>query len=190
MQNPQDQFYQQQAMQPQQQFVQQPQQQFVQQPQQQQFVQQPQQQFVQQPQQQQFVQQPQQQVVQPQVVVQQPQQQQQQAQTLQVNSDAWVAENYPCLKVPLLNAILSFIFPGLGNGLCGQPEKGIIMFVTLILVHVALNVLAFIPLLGWVSLPIVHFVWNITYRIAAAHDAFVIADRLVKGHRIMKGTKK
>ncbi len=65
---------------------------------------------------------------------------------------------------PILAAIISFIFPGIGQIYAGKLQKGIIMFVIFI-------ILAAINLLG------IPFVWIISliYAIYAAYDAYQIA---------------
>lgn len=64
----------------------------------------------------------------------------------------------------LVNAILSFIFPGLGQAINGYKKKGIIMFIIFIILIIVL----FFFFFGLIA-NIILFI----YQIYAAYDAYV-----------------
>lgn len=101
--------------------------------------------------------------------------------------DPWVPREYPCLVMPILNCIFAFIIPGLGNGLTGQVKKGVVMFFFGILCHLIIHLFLLIPVAGIIVDLVLQIVWTLFYRIVAAHDAYVISQRLESAYPIMKG---
>ena len=67
-------------------------------------------------------------------------------------------------KNALVNGILSFIIPGLGQAINGYKEKGIIMFIILIL----LNIFIYF----FLNNPFGHVV-SLIYSAYAAYDAYI-----------------
>ena len=67
----------------------------------------------------------------------------------------------------IICAILSFIIPGLGQAIAGDLKKGIILFVTWLVV----GILAAIVFKQW----LVHII-NLIIAIYAAYDAFIMAS--------------
>ena len=64
----------------------------------------------------------------------------------------------------LVNAILSFVIPGLGQGINGYKKKGIIMFVIALI----------IAIISYIYKPgIIGYVISIIYQLYAAYDAYV-----------------
>ena len=64
----------------------------------------------------------------------------------------------------LVNGVLSFIIPGLGQAMNGYKKKGIIMFIILILMNIFIYFLA--------NNQFGHFV-SLAYSAYAAYDAYV-----------------
>ena len=64
----------------------------------------------------------------------------------------------------LVNAVLSFIFPGLGQAINGYKKKGIIMFIICVIFAVIVYYFNF-GLIGQIALTI--------YSIYAAYDAYI-----------------
>lgn len=63
----------------------------------------------------------------------------------------------------LMNGILSFIIPGLGQAINGDKQKGIVMFIILIL----LNIFIYF----FMNNPLGHFI-SLVYSAYAAYDAY------------------
>ena len=64
----------------------------------------------------------------------------------------------------VVNAILSFIIPGLGQAINGYKKKGLIMFIISLLL--GLTVIFFIP-------GIIGHITRIAYSLYAAYDAYI-----------------
>ena len=67
-------------------------------------------------------------------------------------------------KEALANAILSFIIPGLGQGLHGNAKKGIMLFIGMLVVHAAIYYVANNALGGIIST---------AYHLYAGYDAYI-----------------
>ena len=63
----------------------------------------------------------------------------------------------------LINAILSFLIPGLGQGINGYGKKGVIMFI----IYVLLEIIVYFLAIGLIGYAII-----IIYRLYAAYDAY------------------
>ena len=64
----------------------------------------------------------------------------------------------------IVNAVLSFIIPGLGQAINGYKKKGILMFAGVIL----LNIFIYF----FINNPLGHFI-SIVYSLYAAYDAYI-----------------